>query len=690
MALWSGKTIGKVQVGDMIARGGMAEVYYGEHMGLNRKVAVKIMRDFVEIDSESRMRFDREARVIASLQHPNIIQIFDYELINDHPCLVMELIPNVSLGTYLRNAQKRGEKLSFDIIAKLLTEIASAVDYAHSQNIVHRDIKPANILLRSKNGQIELNQPLPSDIEPVLTDFGLVRLLDSSFQTSTGSVSGTPAYMSPEQARGDKIDKKTDIYSLGVVLYEMLAGRVPFDAESSFGVLMKHLNDPPAPISHISSDLQLVIDRALAKEPAMRYNSAKELVDEFINVFNGQTVSLNTISISKISQKAEKPQKKPSFSFALMAIGVVAVIFLGIIALRPIFTSSDNVQEDQIGKANFLDFNNVMDKINFTFNDLPVLEEGTHYDVWLLAEGGETRRNIGSVNMTGQTQGELVFIHSGSKNLLGLFDQVEVTIEADNDPLPDESSGNVVASSVFPPFALVHVRHVLDSYPSTPDQVALIQGLWYSAFEVDRLVTALQDAKTAKDEETFKSLTDELILQLVGNANVEHHSSSDSSSDTSSSDTGNTPVYPDIEETPNLIFGLLGDGEETGYLPNVTSHVEFSAGAPDATSSIKNHAEHVLICLGNIQGWSDQLLKLANELKNLPMDDERTDAIINEMRVLSAQILTGVDSNNNELIEPIVGEGGADTAYEHAYYMADMPLFVGSHRVHPPAPTQSP
>src|SRR5688572_5485351 len=290
MSSWSGKTIGKVKVGEMIARGGMAEVYTGEHTTLNRKVAVKIMRDFVDADPETRSRFEREARVIANLQHPNIIQLFDYELINGQPCLVMELVPGVSLGGYLRNAQKRGEKLQFSIIAQILTSIASAVDYAHNHNIIHRDIKPANILLRSKNGQVRLNEPLPQDVEPVLTDFGLVRLIDSNTQTSTGTVSGTPAYMSPEQARGDKVDKKTDLYSLGVVLYEMLAGNVPFDAESSFGVLMKHLNDPPPPISTISSDLQTVIDRALAKDPAIRYNSAKEMVDEFISVFNGQTV----------------------------------------------------------------------------------------------------------------------------------------------------------------------------------------------------------------------------------------------------------------------------------------------------------------------------------------------------------------------------------------------------------------
>src|SRR5690606_6714663 len=454
---WSGKTIGKVKVGDLIARGGMAEVYSGEHITLNRKVAVKIMRDFVDPDPENHSRFEREARVIANLHHPNIIQLFDYELVNGQPCLVMELVPGTSLGGYLRAAQKRDEKLPFDTISQILTSIASAIDYAHSQNIVHRDIKPANILLRSKIGVVKIDEPLPQEVEPVLTDFGLVRLLDSTTQTSTGTVSGTPAYMSPEQARGDKIDKKTDIYSLGVVLYEMLAGTVPFEAESSFGVLMKHLNEPPPPIPNISSDLQTVIDRALAKDPTHRYNSAKEMVDEFIAVFNGQTVSLNTISQTKMAKAFAKP-KTNTFSTALAGISILAIIILAFFAFRPSAIPPTN-SNNPIGKTSFLDFNAVMDKATISFNGLPALESGTHYDVWALGQGGELRRNLGTLEMTSDTSGELVYIASDQNNILSLFDQIEITIESSNDPNPSESSGDIVASSVFPPMSLIHVRH---------------------------------------------------------------------------------------------------------------------------------------------------------------------------------------------------------------------------------------
>jgi serine/threonine protein kinase len=205
MPIWTGKTLNKVQVGEMIARGGMAEVYFGEHTTLKRRVAVKIMRDHVDGDPETRMRFEREARVVAGMRHPNIIQMYDYDLVEGQPCLIMELVDGTSLGNYLKDLHKKEEKLPMDMIAHILSSLATAIDYAHSQNIIHRDIKPANVLLRSSTGYVNVGMPLPEDVEPVLTDFGLVRLLDTSIQTSTGTVSGTPAYMSPEQARGDKV-----------------------------------------------------------------------------------------------------------------------------------------------------------------------------------------------------------------------------------------------------------------------------------------------------------------------------------------------------------------------------------------------------------------------------------------------------------------------------------------------------
>lgn len=670
MPLWTGKTLNKVQIGEMIARGGMAEVYFGEHITLKRKVAVKIMRDHVDGDPETRMRFEREARVVANLRHPNIIQMYDYDLVDEQPCLIMELVDGASLGNYLKALHKKREKLSMGMIAHLISALASAIDYAHSQNIIHRDIKPANVLLRSASGYVNIDVPLPEDVEPVLTDFGLVRLLDTSVHTSTGTVSGTPAYMSPEQARGDRVDRKTDIYSLGVLLYEMLAGTVPFDAESSFGILMKHLNEPPPPIAGISKDLQTVINRALSKDASRRYDTAKELADEFAAIFNGGTISLETLKSGTAPASATPERKGKSLPpLAWIGIGIAILIGIAFLALRPSLLGPKNGNQP-VGRANFTDFNAILDKSTITITGLQEPKRGTHYDVWFLSEGGERRKNVGSISME-NTEGQLAFTHPDKENILAFFDQIEITVEADNDPEPNEPSGEVIASSVFPPLALVHVRHVLVSYSDAPNSQALIQGVWYTADEIDNSVIALNEALQADNEELFRLKNEEIINQLAGKAN--------------------TDQYKDWNEDGNIAdpsdgFGLFANGAENefGYIPTTISHAQFAATASDATDNIKLHSEHVVICLENMQGWSEQILALALQLETMPFSQEMT-PLAAEMKVLSEQVLFGVDSNGNERVEPILGEGGGDTAYEHAYYIADMPMLMGAHRIPPPA-----
>jgi len=174
---------------------------------------------------------------------------------------------------------------------------------------------------------------LPLDVDPILTDFGLVRLLDSTLHTTTGSVTGTPTYMSPEQAQGEKVDKRTDIYSLGVILYEMLAGRIPFQAETTYGMLMKHINEPPPLIKGISSDLQALVDRVLAKDPNMRFQTAGEVAEEFLSMINGQNASADTRYFAEMARKSaeasmDRIQLQPSSRFPWKRIVLEMVIAL--------------------------------------------------------------------------------------------------------------------------------------------------------------------------------------------------------------------------------------------------------------------------------------------------------------------------------------------------------------------------
>ena len=278
---WIGKTIGKVRIDKYLARGGMAEVYLGTHLTLERPVAIKVLHSFIEEVPDLITRFHREAKVVAGLRHPSIVQIYDFDAIDNHPYIVMEYLSGPSLGSYLRNLHSRNERLPQHQVARLLKGLTAALDYAHAQGVIHRDIKPGNILLHSKTEEAAIDKPLPRDVEGILTDFGLVRIANAASQTASGTVSGTPSYMSPEQARGDRTDHHTDIYSMGIVLYEMLAGRVPFEADTSLSIIYMQINEPPPPIPGISPAVQAVMDRALKKNPLDRYDSSREMAVDF-------------------------------------------------------------------------------------------------------------------------------------------------------------------------------------------------------------------------------------------------------------------------------------------------------------------------------------------------------------------------------------------------------------------------
>jgi len=264
-----GKEIGKYRITERIGRGGMAEVYEGIHTHLDRKVAVKVLHSHLLEGGDFVARFKREAKAVANLLHPNIVQVYDFDIQDDLIFMVMQYIDGMNLHAKLVEAGKLGERLPIKQIASIISDIASALDYAHSRDMLHRDIKPSNIMIDQDN-------------KAYLTDFGIAKLFDEKKFTATGQIIGTPAYMSPEQARGEKLTEESDIYSLGVVSFEMLTGQVPYDAETPIGIALKQINDPVPTMSELVDDIpgtaQGVIDKALSKVPDSRYSSAEELV----------------------------------------------------------------------------------------------------------------------------------------------------------------------------------------------------------------------------------------------------------------------------------------------------------------------------------------------------------------------------------------------------------------------------
>ena len=264
MNVQEGMTLGPYRVMDRIGRGGMATVYRAYHPALDRYVAIKVLPDFFADDSSYRERFQQEARSVARLKHPNILEVFDFGYDKELAYLVLELVEGGTLGDRI------GKPMDLREVIQILEPLAGALDYAHARGVLHRDIKPTNILLHP-------------DGTPVLADFGLAKMAGALHRlTGSGTVMGTPEYMSPEQAADDPVGPASDRYSLAVVAYEMLTGRVPFQATTPAAVLLSHVTKAmPATRElrgELSAHIEDVLRRALAKIPEDRYGSAAEFV----------------------------------------------------------------------------------------------------------------------------------------------------------------------------------------------------------------------------------------------------------------------------------------------------------------------------------------------------------------------------------------------------------------------------
>ncbi|GAB4531411.1 MAG: hypothetical protein Kow0063_10660 [Anaerolineae bacterium] len=263
-----GQTLGKYRVLEPLGRGGMARVYRAYHAGLDRYVAIKVLRSDLVDDEEFLARFRREAQAVAALRHPNIVQVYDFDAQDGLYYMVMELLEGDTLKARLNDYRIRDERMPWGDMLRILLDVLDGLAYAHSEGMIHRDVKPANILL-TRRGQA------------VITDFGIAQIVGATQHTAAGALMGTLNYIAPEQGLEGQSDARSDIYSLGIVLYEMLTRRTPFDADTPLAILMKHLRDPLPLPSRINPDtpepLERVVLKALAKGPEDRYQSAGEM-----------------------------------------------------------------------------------------------------------------------------------------------------------------------------------------------------------------------------------------------------------------------------------------------------------------------------------------------------------------------------------------------------------------------------
>lgn len=251
----------------------MAEVFRAYQSSLDRYVAIKVLHAFLADDPEFKSRFEREAQNVAKLRHPNIVQVYDFEYdpAGESYYMVMELIDGPTLKDRINTLAEQDRLLEIEDVVRIVREAAGALAYAHSRSMIHRDVKPANLMI-------------DHDERIVLTDFGIAKIVTGAQFTATGGMVGTPAYMAPEQGLGEAGDERSDLYSLGIILFQLLSGHLPYDAETPLATILRHLNTPTPSVRQFNPNLpesaDRIVQKAIAKEAADRYQTASAFIED--------------------------------------------------------------------------------------------------------------------------------------------------------------------------------------------------------------------------------------------------------------------------------------------------------------------------------------------------------------------------------------------------------------------------
>jgi eukaryotic-like serine/threonine-protein kinase len=320
------KIAGRYELEELVGHGGMSSVYKARDSLLERNVALKVLHEQYNADEDFVERFKREARSVAQLQHPNIVTVIDRGAADGRQYIVFEYID----GENLKELLGRKGRLDVREALEIAVEVARGLAFAHGQGLVHRDVKPQNVLL---NG----------DGRAKVTDFGIARSVDVEGMTETGTILGTSNYIAPEQASGQPVDAQTDVYALGVVLYELLAGEVPFPGENFVAVAMKHVHEPPPNLLDLRADTPLrvaaAVDRALEKDPDQRFPSMDALAAELeacLAELERDADNHDDRTMVIPARQRRRPPKAASrlpLAIGLLALLVLAAIVVGLLMI---------------------------------------------------------------------------------------------------------------------------------------------------------------------------------------------------------------------------------------------------------------------------------------------------------------------------------------------------------------------
>ena len=318
---------------ELIGDGGMGQVFRAERLATGHIVAIKLLHSEFSAVEQVVRRFEREAKVTTRLSHPNIVKMFEFGEWNGRLFLAMELLPGTSLAQLIKSPDTVASRFTVKRTMAIIAPVLAALDYAHTLGVVHRDMKPDNIMVSPPRGLLSRERVR-------LLDFGIAKLGDDREAngrklTQVGLILGTPDYMSPEQAAGQQADVRSDLYSCGVILYEMLAGRRPFVADSNLAVLSMHLNAAPPPLRAIAADaripaaLERVVLRALAKRPEERFQSARELREALEMAARVRDSEVSISGTEKTIFAGSRESARPSRWIRLATIAAAMAMLVG-------------------------------------------------------------------------------------------------------------------------------------------------------------------------------------------------------------------------------------------------------------------------------------------------------------------------------------------------------------------------
>lgn len=667
-----GRSLGKYEITELIGHGGMATVYKGYQRDIDRHVAVKVMPPHPGQDTNYVERFRLEARTVARLQHPHILPIYDYGDEDGILYLVMALAEGGTLSDLIR----RGA-MSPAEVERLMRQVTSALDYAHRQGVIHRDIKPDNIMLNREGYTL-------------LGDFGIVKIVEGGTgMTVTGGLVGTPTYMSPEQGQGLSVDRRSDLYSLGVVIYEMLTGVQPYTADTPMQIVFKHITEPTPDILTVRPDLPPglgeVMRKALAKEPSARYSSAKALMDDFSAALRGDTLLLTsptptpppptrinepspTVEAGAARPPAATEQLQPTMmvapptvnplillgGFAIIAVLLVVVVLAVLNAWQtaqqpaaptPRPTAVINAPVVQtFGRVSFSTTAVAGDTARLQVERLPSPPSGQQYIAWL-GEGENNWIKLGNLRLDPLGGAALIYTDAEARNLSTLFNRVLITVEPGDTDIPGDS---IAYSGAVPQAVTDALREIIVTSAEGFDQASLLES-------------ALIEARIAR--------------QHAGLA---------------ASATSVGGLHTHAEHTINILRGtnedFTGDGRGDNpgrgvgvvrFVDLINEHLDAAAAAADQMRQVQSQVELIRVCTANASNWIDQIIALEIQLTQADdvaaVSDQRT-----QSTELAAALVLGVDLNENGQVDPFEGECGLEQVMTYSIAVGNMDIVAAA------------